>query len=174
MVLRLVDDDVAVGADLRVDAAAAFDARPEQVVGRVEQRHVGVAPFVADGFGARPREGRLLGVVEQAVAGRTQQRRRPEQVAQQLVGGQHRPHPVERRDDVGMLGQALADEIGRRGFGEVRGEGGGEGSGAAAGRAVGGSGRAVGSGRGAGDVAGAPAAPTPAAGHPRSRGRQTL
>ncbi len=71
---------------------------PEQRECFVEERDVGVGPgHLLDRFGAGPDQSRDLVVVERSAGGEPEQRRGPEEIVEKLRGGEHRPHPLERR-----------------------------------------------------------------------------
>ncbi len=97
--LGLVHHDVAVGPGPVVVGRRLPLGRPEQRPGLVEQGQVGVGP--GHRVGSRPgvpAQKAALVVGEEAPAGQVDQRGRPEEVPQQLLGREDRPHPLERLD----------------------------------------------------------------------------
>ena len=115
-VLRLVDDDVAVGAHVVVGGltrAPHLRLGAEQRAGLVEQRHVVDGPHgVLDVLGPRAHERRLLGRAERAAGGQLDEGGGAEQVVEQVGGGEHRPHPLEGLAHLGGVAQPLADLVG--------------------------------------------------------------
>ena len=113
---QLLDDALRGLERLGVLAAPASRARsrrldrPEQRVGLVDDRDVGVGPRrVRHVVGTGAVQQLLLVVVENAVGGRPHERTEPEEVVDQLGSRQHRPHPIEGFAHLGSAAKTIGE-----------------------------------------------------------------
>ena len=108
--MRLVDDDVAVGAN-GIGVSLAWP-RAQQLARFVEQRHVGIGPHdVVRALHARAVEQLDLLFAELLARCRTNQRFGPEQIVEQLRRRQHGPHALECPAHVEIVTHAIAQRV---------------------------------------------------------------
>ena len=104
---------MSVGADLVGLDAGAGGLRAEQLECFVEQRHIGIGPHhIVHVCGSRASQQLDLVVIELAPCGETDEGARAEQVVEELRGGEHGPHRLERSAHLVCGTRALADRAG--------------------------------------------------------------